>query len=177
MKRACIATIDAARARIFMYQEQTNPGFELTEISDLDNPGRRLKAGEMFSESRPSLASHGGLHRSSQARGNRSDQGNPGTTYDDHRDAHIEEMDTRFAKLAVEEIAGLCRRHQLAHLVLIAAPKMLGTLRTVNGVFAQHNMRVDEIDKDLSGLSIAQLHDYLANADIVPPRQRLKMAR
>jgi hypothetical protein len=40
MKRALIATVDAAKARIYLYQEQTNPGFELTEIADLDNAGR-----------------------------------------------------------------------------------------------------------------------------------------
>ena len=55
MKRACIAIVDASRARIYTFQEDAPPGQQLREIRDLINPGRRLKDHELFSESRPPL--------------------------------------------------------------------------------------------------------------------------
>jgi protein required for attachment to host cells len=175
MKRALIATIDAAKARIYLYQEQTNPGFELTEINDLDNPGRRLPDRDLYSESRPGLK--GSSIRRSTVGGDHSDQGAPGAGSDDHRDAHREEVDGRFAKQIVDELDDQVTRRKLGHLVLCAAPKMLGTLRAVSGVLHRDGLVFEEIDKDLSNMSVAQLHDYLANAGIIPGRQRRVAAR
>lgn len=176
MKRACIAVVDATKARVFLYQEQTNPGFELVEIRDFDNPGRRLKDSELFSESRPSLMTHGGLRRSVRG-GNRNDHGEPGSGSDDHRDAHRDEMDSKFAKLVIDELDSEVRRRKIGHLVLIAEPKMLGTLRAANSVLHRDGLLLEEIDKNLSNLTAPALHDYLSNMELIPPRQRLKAAR
>ena len=40
MKRACIAIVDAARARLYTYQQ--DPALPLAEVADLTNPGRRM---------------------------------------------------------------------------------------------------------------------------------------
>jgi protein required for attachment to host cells len=175
MKRACIAIVNAARARIYTYDEASQPGDELHETVDLVNPGRRLKAGDMFSETRPSLAT-GSLRRSTPG-GNRSDSGEPGTTFDDHRDAHIDEMDNKFAKQIVDELDRIIQANRLMHLVLIAPPKMLGTLRKNNGVLHRDGLALDEITQDLTNLSAPALHDRLAALHLIPARQRLKMAR
>lgn len=176
MKRALIATVDAAKARIYLYQEQTNPGFELTEIADLDNPGRRLADHDLFSESRPPLKGDGGLRRATIG-GNRSDQGAPGAASDDHRDAHRDEMDGRFAKVIVDELDTQVSRRKLGHLVVCASPRMMGVLRSASVSLHRDGIVYEEIDKDLSNMSVAQLHDYLANAGIVPGRQRRVAAR
>jgi protein required for attachment to host cells len=177
MKRACIAVVDATRARVYHYEEESEPGSELREIKDLVNPGRRLKPGEMFSESRPSVATHGGLHRSTRARGDRSDAGVRGTTYDDHRFAHIDEMDSKFAKHIVDELDAYVREHKLPNLILIASPKMLGVLRKANGVLHRDGLALEEVTRDLTNLTGAQLHDQLAGSGLIQPRQRLVMAR
>ena len=78
MKRSCIEIVDAARARVFTYQEDADPGQELREVRDLTNPGRSLPDRDLFSESRPSLAQPGRPGPS----------GEPGSTKDDHRDDH-----------------------------------------------------------------------------------------
>lgn len=169
MKRACIAIVDAARARVYTYEEDSTPGQELREVLDLVNPGRRLKAGDMFSESRPALANSGGARRAGQ--------GEPATAYDDHRGAHIDEMDNKFAKQVVDELDRIIREGKLGHLVLIAPPKMLGTLRKNNGVLHREGLALDEITQDLTNLGPAHLHDRLASLNLIPPRQRLKMAR
>jgi protein required for attachment to host cells len=167
MKRACIAIVDAAHARLFMYEQAAEPGRELREIRDLANPGRRLKDSELFSESRPSLAQSGRPGPS----------GEPGSTKDDHRDDHIAMMDTRFAKEIVEELDRILRAEGLGHLIMIASPKMLGELRKANGALKRNGLVVDEIPRDLANLTGTQLHDHLASIDMIPGRQRLKIAR
>jgi len=160
MKRALIATIDAARARLFLYQEQAKPGFELIEYKDLDNPGRRLRPSEMFSDSHPGVRG---------APGNLN-MGGPG---DDHRGAHIEEMDSKFAKHVLEAIQHVLADKKMGHLILVAAPKMPGILRAEGrSVLGKTGLVCDEIARDLSGLPPAQPPDHLSQIGPVPPRPR-----
>jgi protein required for attachment to host cells len=167
MKRSCIAIVDASRARLYVYEEAANPGHELREVRDLVNPGRRLPDRDVFSESRPSLGQQGRPGPS----------GEPGSTKDDHRDDHIGMMDMKFAKEIVDEIDKLVRTEGLGHLILIAAPKMLGELRKANGSLKRNGLVVDEIPRELANLTGTQLHDHLASVDLIPGRQRLKLAR
>lgn len=167
MKRACIAIVDASRARLYAYQEDADPGRELREIRDLVSPGRRMRDSELFTESRPPLAPSG------QMGPNRSG----GPAKDDHRDDHRAMMDTKFARLIVEEVDKLIRAEGFGHLIMISAPKMLGELRKANGVLKRNGLVVDEIARDLTNLTGTQLHDHLASLDMLPGRQRLKMAR
>ncbi len=177
MTRACIVTIDAARARIFLYNGQAKPGYELVEYKDLVNPGRRLKTGDMFSEERPSLAQHGGMRRGVRG-GDRSTFGEPGAAYDDHRDAHVDMMDRQFTKEALETLEVVLREKQVVHLIVCAAPRMMGVVRAEgNGVLKRPELKVDEIVSNLSTLTEAALHDHLAQLGFIPPRARLAMAR
>jgi protein required for attachment to host cells len=170
MKRACIAIVDATRARLYTYQEDSTPGQELREVQDLVNAGRRMKQGEMFSESRPALApsGHGGPAQTGVS---------GGPAKDDHRDDHVAMMDTKFAKEVVEELHKVVAQEAYGRLILIAPPKMLGELRKANGTLKRNGMVVDEIPRDLTNLTSTQLHDHLASLDLIPGRQRLKMAR
>jgi protein required for attachment to host cells len=167
MKRACIAVVDAARARLFTYQEDAEPGRELREIRDLVNPGRRMKQGDMFSESRPPLTGTGkpGVGKE------------PTSTKDDHRDDHVEMMDMKFAKEIVEELDKILRLEGYGHVILVAPPKMLGELRKANGTLKRNGLVLDEVQNDLSNLNVTQVHDHLASVDMIPARQRLKIAR
>jgi protein required for attachment to host cells len=161
MKRACIAIVDAAHARLFTYDER------LEEIKDLVNPGRRLRASEMFSETRPSLGQNPGRNTSHE----------PGSAKDDHRDDHIEMMDAKFAKEVLAEIERIMVSDKYLHLILVASPKMLGELRKGDGVLHRPGITVDEIARDLTKLTSSQLHDHLAQLDLIPPRERLTVAR
>ena len=165
MKRACIATIDAARAKIYTYQDDADPGREMREVQDLTNPGRRARDSELFSDTRPSLAPSG--HAPPQAAGF-----SGGPTKDDHRDDHIAMMDQKFAKEICEELDKVVRAGGYGHLILIAPPKMLGTLRKANGVFNRPGLVVEEVTRDLSNLTPSQLHDHLASLGLVAGRQR-----
>lgn len=172
MTRACIVTVDATRARIFLYNDHAKPGFELVEYKDLDNPGRRMKTGEMFSESRPGLASAVG-----RGTGGRSATGEPGSAYDDHRDAHVDDMDAKFAKQVLQTVEDVLHDKRLARLVVCAAPKMLGTLRGAGTVLERTEIEIEQVTSNLSTLTEAALHDHLAQLGLIPPRTRLAIAR
>jgi protein required for attachment to host cells len=166
MKRVCIAIVDAARARLYTYQEDAEPGRQLREVRDLTNPGRRMKAGEMFSETRPALARGGGRIGMS---------GEPGSTKDDHRDDHIEMMDTKFAKEIFDEIEQVLRTEAYGRLILASPPKMLGELRKAGNGLRHNGVVIDEVPEGLSYMTAAQLHDHLAALSLIPGRTRLRM--
>lgn len=177
MKRACVVVLDAARARICLYQEQAKPGFELTEYRDLASPGRRMKEGDMFSESRPATAQQGGFRKRGWGGGDKSTFGTPGGTYDDHRGAHIDEMDAKFIKEVVETLQHVLADKQMGHLIVCAPPRMLGMFRQTADFEKKGNHQVDELSIDISQLSLPQIHDQLASRGLIPPRARLAMAR
>ena len=167
MKRACIAIVDAARARLYTYDEQaTDPTQQLREVKDLVNPGRRLKASEMFSE-KPSMGQNPGRNTS----------GEPGSAKDDHRDDHIEMMDAKFAKEIIAELDRIIQAEKFAQLIVVASPKMLGELRKANRVLDRPGLTIDEIARDLTKLTQSQLHDHLAGLNLIPARERLTIAR
>jgi protein required for attachment to host cells len=160
--RACIAIIDSTRARICEYDERNAPGEELHEVSDKVNPGRRHIAG-MFEDTEAGERI-GGPSSHQQAT-------------DDHREGYVEGRDQKFARELVEEIDRIVRGGAFTHLVLIAAPRMLGELRKYDGALRREGLKLDEIERDLGGLSDPQLHDHLAHAGILPPRKRIAAAR
>jgi Protein required for attachment to host cells len=84
MNRTLIAVVDASRARLFTC-ERIAPAEglkeQIIERSDLVNPARRLHPSELFSDPHPGSNRTGGLQY--------------GT--DDHRDAHLDEIDAEFA--------------------------------------------------------------------------------
>ena len=151
MKRACIAVVDATRARIYTFQSSPEraPVDQLEEHVDLVNPARRMRPAELFSSA---------------------------TAFDDHREHHLDEMDAQFARDIVGEIERLVRDGAYAHVIVVASPKMLGELRRADGVLHRADIVLDEVPRDLAKLTSPQLHDHLASRGIIPPRQRLDRA-
>jgi protein required for attachment to host cells len=156
MYRACIAVVDASRARLFILDRTTDSGElheELSERRDLINPARRRRPSELFSESRPPLGRTGGLQY--------------GT--DDHRDDHIAELDAEFSRTIVGELAALLRSAGAQRLILCASPRMLGELREAGRALHHDAPVIDEIPSDLVKLTPSQLRDQLASYGLLPP--------
>ncbi|WP_428264856.1 host attachment protein [Haliangium sp.] len=159
----CVLTLDASRARLFGLEVQRGPGGEsltkLVEVEDLANPGRRQRASEAFTDSRPGM--HGGAG------------GGPGHGLDDGRDAHLDELERRFT---VDVVAALGRQVQAlgaSRAVIAASPRMLGHLRETIGGQSKLGVEIDELGKELTKLSPVELHDHLAKDELLPPRGRL----
>jgi protein required for attachment to host cells len=154
MQRTCIAVVDAARARLIILT-RTNladggPGEELTETADLANPGRRLVQSQLFSDSRPG---------SSRVAGR-------GFAFDDHRDAHVDHLDTEFARAVIDEIERTLADSGATRLVLCASPRMLGALRGAG--LRAGGASVEEIARDFSNLSTHQIQARLVRLGLLP---------
>ena len=163
MKRACIAIVDAARARIYTYDQSTDggqstPAGALHEQIDLVNPGRR--GHDAYSTTKP------GVKRSAPGSG----------TTDDHRDAHIDELDRRFARQVVSEIDRIAREQAYDRVLLVASPAMLGELRGVDRGL-RPELHVEYVARDLARLTSPQIHDHLAQLRLVAPRRPVSLAR
>ena len=159
MKRALIAIVDAAHARLYSYQQVDNGEPVLQEQRDLVNAGRQAHG--MWTDTKP---------------GNRWQEGGRGST-DDHRNDHIAEMDAKFARYVVEELSRMAREQGFSHVILVASPKMLGELRRVDAPLRRGDMIVDEVAQDLAWLTPPQVHDHLAAMRLIEPRPRAPMMR
>jgi protein required for attachment to host cells len=156
MQRACIAIVDAAHARIYTFDTQDSGGDQprLRERRDLVSPGRAAHG--MFTD-----------QPSAHFRGAR----------DDHRTDHLAELDDRFAKIIVDEIERVIDEVDLEHVILVASPKMLGTLRRQQSSMWRAPNVVDEIPQNLAWMTTAQLHDHLAAMSLLQPRERVMPER
>src|ERR1041385_357889 len=123
MKRVVIAVVDAAQARLFVYEDEADASFPLREVRDLRSSGRKLRVGETMSNSEPGRA----------AFADGSGRGYARSETDDHRDAKVAELDSRFARKVVTQLDEIIRADGHHSLIIAASPKMLGELRRQNG--------------------------------------------
>ncbi|HEX7841782.1 MAG TPA: host attachment protein [Kofleriaceae bacterium] len=140
MKRACIAIVDATRARIYTCDRTADPGGAhaafvgaLHEASDLVNPGGAT-----------------GDHREG-----------------DHRESDHRESDRRFAHQVIDEIDRVAREQALDRVLLVATPAMLGELRRGFGALQRPELKLEYVAHDLARLTSPQIHDYLAQLRLV----------
>lgn len=165
----CVVALDASRARFFaldVIKQQApraskvskTPTTKLIEVHDMANPGRRQHAGDAFTDSRPGL--------------NQASGGGPAHGVDDGRDRHLAELDRRFAADISAALAELIESMGASHAILTASPHMLGMVRQQLGNGAKLGAKLSELPKDLSRMTPAALHDYLADAELLPPRGR-----
>lgn len=157
MQRTSIAVVDATRARLFTYERSAEPEGvreQLTEQTDLVNPARRRTGAELFSDS-GKTAGRAGDH---------------GFGFDDHRAAHIDQMDAEFARAVIAEIERAIRTPGSQRLVLCASPRMLGTLRELGAALARDGLVIDELPRDLVKLTMPEVRDHLASYGLLPPR-------
>lgn len=159
MKQGCIAIIDATRARIYTYHENSDGDGApstgaLHEVLDLVNPGRR--GHDLFSTTKS-----GGKRAAPGA----------GTT-DDHRDAHFAELDRRFTRQVVEHLDRLTREQGYRHVLVVASPAMLGELRVADGALDRPELTREYVARDLAQRTSPQIHDHLAQLRLIAPRRR-----
>ena len=161
MQRACIAIVDAARARLYTFQD-VEDSQQFNEELDLVSAGRRAKGRDLFSDAASRAQPTGGAFHGS---------------VDDHRDAHRDEMDSRFAAHVTSEVERLAKERGLGHIVFVTTPKMLGVVRPHLEVLRKHGFLVDELERDLSQLTAPQVQDHLAQLDMIEPRRRAVQPR
>lgn len=161
----CVVTLDSSRARFFaldIHDEPPNGRLtKLIEIEDLANPDQRQQDHEVFTESRPGLRIAYG--------------GGPTHGTDDRRGGHRDELDRRFATDIVEALARHVGALEARRAVVVASAQMLGFLREAMRGSRKLDVDVAEVKKELSWVSPPELHDRLAQDELLPPRGRLEL--
>lgn len=136
-----VVVATSARCRIFSQKAHAAP---LEAVSEFDDPGARLKPGEINSD-RPGRAfdSNGkGRHAMGSAV-------NPG-----------EQRSIRFAKRVAEQLDRARQRNRFSRLVLVADPKFLGLLR--HGLNPATRSRLTaEIGKNLAAEDPGTIRSHL----------------
>ena len=157
MYKACIALVDASRARLFVFTRSSHASGideQLVEQTDLINPARRLRPSELFSDSRPAVSRVGSRQ----------------FTVDDHRDAHIAGYDEAFAAQVAAELGRLADANLPDRIILCASPRMLGLLRGLTARLHRPGRFFDELPRDIVKLTVSELREYLESYGLLPPR-------
>lgn len=152
-----VLAADAQRARLFEVITQRGAAgveeFALRELECLVNPERGELKSEALSDTRP-----GSRYGDAYATG-------PGHGLDDHRNAHYDELDRRFAKEIANMLATI-HAPRPTRLVALASPKILGQLRKADA-WPDDNFEVQEIVREASQITPSQLRDYLRKEGIL----------
>ena len=92
--------------------------------------------------------------------------------FDNHHDAHIDRLDTPFARAVVAEIEGLLRSSGAHRLILCASPRMLGELRAAGNGLRREGLLIDELPRDLVKLTVPKIRERLGSYSLLPPLPR-----
>lgn len=156
MRPIFIAVVDASRARLFRFERSTDAEGvqdQFSELTDLVNPARRRRPSELFSDTRQGTSRAGGLH----------------FKYDDHRDAHLDQIDAEFARAVAAEV----EKHATDRdrIVLCASHRMIGAMRAATVDLRRRHVELEELARDLVKLTPSQLREHLASYRLLPPVQ------
>jgi protein required for attachment to host cells len=160
MTRFLVAVVDGAKARFLTLEPLADPAVEsgpdLVERCELVNPAIEMAGQELWANGKTGRNRGGGSQ---------------GHNYDDHRNNHLVEFERRFAQAIGDQIEEMMAAHGLNTLILVAEPQILGLLREVLQGNAGRFGTVHDLAKDLCWMKTRQVHDYLSQKGLLPPRQ------
>ena len=159
MESCYVIVADSARARFFVLDEAAEGagGPDLVELEDLVNPEAESAGKDLYSENKSGR--------------NTAPMGAGAHGYDDHRDRHVAELERRFASLVAGRGVQGATGRQSGRLVMVAEKRMLGHLREALAALPAHSWQVSELAKNLTKLSAHDLHEHLAENDLLPERR------
>jgi len=162
MRYYCVLIADRGRARFFTMDAtesgDASGGPDLVEQADLTNPEKRLPQTDLFAENKPGAG--------------RETQGGPVHGYDDHRDGYEAETDRKFAREVVERTAKMVSERKCSTVVIASPSQMLGLLREYEEILARSNVNIEVLPKNITKLSLKEIHEHLAKENLIPPRRK-----
>ncbi len=162
MSQYCVVVADAGRARLFTLEEARDPeteaGPRLVERKGFVNPEKTMPEHEVSSDAK-SMRS-------------RNPQGGSAHGYDDHRAAHEQEIERRFAKQVARETETLTRAEQVGTVIVAAQPHMIGHLRRELDPLVKTGITLCELAANLSKLTPTDIQEHLVTASLLPPSKR-----
>lgn len=157
MRSYLVAVVDGAQARFFTLtaaefsdEEQSRP--HLTEHSSLNNAEKPI-ASKGNTDNQIGRKHHGNRHE---------------------KTTQTTETNRRFASKVLQHIHVVTQNFASHHLILVAEPHILGSLRESVSSCVPSTMTVSELAKDLCRLNAHELHKYLANKQMLPCSNRVR---
>lgn len=162
MQRTIIVLADATRGRLFTFDRSVEvDGLResLTERADLVNPARRRTPAQLFSDTRTNTSRMGGRLFG----------------VDDHRDAHVHEMDAEFARSIAAAVEQAIRETSARRVIVCASPKFLGALRAID--LRREGIVIDELARDYVKKTPTQIREALVEHGLLPAPPARQVAR
>ncbi|WP_013324264.1 host attachment protein [Gloeothece verrucosa] len=160
MNQSVVAVLDGTRARFFTLEPAESPEYQsgpnLIERDCLTNTVKETQGKDLWANTKTGRNRGAG----SQAHG-----------YDDHRQNHINEFERSFAKEIVNKLIGLSDEYHPQQVVLVAEPKFLGLVREAITPQLPKSLKLQELAKDLCKMKALELHEYLADKQLLPRRK------
>jgi protein required for attachment to host cells len=163
MTRICLVVVDATRARIYTYEQVREPCGTLERLCEernLVDPARHERASELFSDN--SGSNHNGQHRYG---------------FDDHRQSHLDRLDVEFGRRIADEVGNITRKNKSKEVILVASSRMLGVLRYQLAALRRSGVTIDELQRNFTKLTTAEIRDRLAELQLLPARERPVLAK
>ena len=163
MSNYCVVVAAGKHAHLYTLDPndhiETQYGPNLTHYADMASDELELKGNELWSDNKSGR--------------NRAPNGSGAHGYDDHRAKHTDEYEKRFARTIAEQAMRLAEKQKTRRMILVAHNQTLGHLRHAMDPLTKNGLQIHELPKDLSKLSIQDLHEHLAKESLLPKRKRL----
>ncbi|MEM9484352.1 MAG: host attachment protein [Cyanobacteria bacterium P01_F01_bin.116] len=156
MRSYLIAVVDGAQARFFTlaaaeFSDEGQSGPHLIEHSSLNNVEKPI-AIKGIANNRIGRKHHGNRHEKTK---------------------QFVEINRRFAHKVLQHISTITQSFEAHHLILVAEPHTLGSLRESVPSYVPSTMTVSELAKDLCRLNAHDLHKYLTSKQMLPGPKRM----
>jgi protein required for attachment to host cells len=157
MDKFCVVVANGAKARwLFLEKAAGSSG----------RPTNRLLFGEGLINHESKLTGSV-LLSSSRSRQHVAPCGGQTHTYDDHRQKLEAEYEKQFAGKITDRIVEVTQAQEVSQLVMIADPRMLELLRDELGDRHIGDLKIREVEADLTRLSAPELLRYLADRQVL----------
>ncbi len=156
MRSYLVTVVDGVHARFFTLaaaelSDEGQSGPHLTEHSSLNNAEKPM-ATKGIPNNQIGRKHHGNRHE---------------------KTTQFTEINRRFAHKVLQHISAITQTSASNHLILIAEPHILGSLRESVPSHVPSNMPVSELAKDLCRLNAHELHKYLTSKQMLPSPKRV----
>lgn len=161
MVKFAVAVINGTQARFFTLDSSQRSPYEsspkLMEQEGLSDSKKELSAQELWANTKT------GCNRGLKGQAH---------SYDDHRQNHQIEFEKKFASQISNELLKLMEVQEAKKLILVAEPQVLGLMREEMTDYAFTKLTITEVAKDICQFTVDQIHDYLANKNLLPRCQK-----
>lgn len=163
MSAYLIVLVNREFARFFTLEPVDFPELEsgprMVGCKDLENPECRIAAQDMYTDSKTGRGA--------------APQGGSVHGYDDKRDQHLDELRRRFAVKVIAQIRQLTKSKGTRTIILAASARMRRFVYPELEILAKAGFKIHKVSKNMIKFSPAKIHEYLAEAGIIPQKKRV----